>query len=271
MENRQLKYFIAVAEELSYGRAAKKLHVSQPAVSRQVKLLEEELKVTFFDEEQKREHKRIVLTEEGVYFYKEALKMVQLQRDSMAGLERLRTRKKLLTLGFCSYLPPESLRRVLRIIREGLPEFELRFKEYADQAALLEGLEEDEVMLVAGVLPAEKRGDLVEVVIEEGHYVAVFPCGDARGKAEELSVSVFKQERWIFLQGLRAFEAPGQEVGHVGHAQVLIEEGFGLGILPSFFVQGVKILPYTACRWGICMKRSRTGALHERLNEHIQL
>jgi DNA-binding transcriptional LysR family regulator len=267
MENRQLYYFVAVAEELSYGKAARRLHVSQPAVSKQVKLLEEELRVSFFDEEQKRAHKRIVLTEEGLYFYKEALKILQMQEDSIEGLERLRTRKKLLTLGICSYLPGEALRRVLRLIKDKLPEFELRLKEYVDQVALEEGLAQDEVMVVAGMLAESRKEGYVEVVIEEGHYVVLFPCKDARRKGMEVSTGVLEEERVVALRGLSPLERRGYEVGSIDQAEAVVEEGLGIGILPSFFVDGVCLLPRVECRWGIAMKSSRTGSLYERLGQ----
>jgi DNA-binding transcriptional LysR family regulator len=72
MEIRHLRYFVAVAEELNFTRAAAKLHLAQPSLTRQVKDLEEELGVLLFD----RLKNRISLTEGGRVFLSEARRLI---------------------------------------------------------------------------------------------------------------------------------------------------------------------------------------------------
>lgn len=72
MELRQLSYFIAVAEEPHFGRAAAKVHIAQPALSNQIIALEKELGVQFFI----RSTRRVELTRTGAAYYERAVRIL---------------------------------------------------------------------------------------------------------------------------------------------------------------------------------------------------
>ena len=85
MELRQIRYFHCVARELSFTRAARLLHIAQPPLSRQIKLLEEELGVNVFE----RQGRGIRLTDAGKYFMDQTQKMTQQLEETVKATQRI--------------------------------------------------------------------------------------------------------------------------------------------------------------------------------------
>ena len=99
MELRHLRYFVAVAAELNFRRAAEVIHVAQPALSQQIKQLEAEMGVRLFI----RSHHKVELTEAGKAFYLRAQAILEETHQAVADARAVADGEAgRLTLGFVS-------------------------------------------------------------------------------------------------------------------------------------------------------------------------
>jgi DNA-binding transcriptional LysR family regulator len=115
MELRHLRYFVAVAEEQNVTRAAARLHVSQPPLSRQIRDLEEELGVSLFHHSAK----AIKLTEAGRIFLNEARAVLQRADEAVQMAKAVASgRRGEIQVGYAPSLTVELLPNALRIFQE---------------------------------------------------------------------------------------------------------------------------------------------------------
>ncbi|MBE9200354.1 MULTISPECIES: LysR substrate-binding domain-containing protein [unclassified Nodularia (in: cyanobacteria)] len=123
MELRHLRYFIAVAEELHFSKAAEKLHIAQPPLSQQIQQLEAELGVKLFDRKTKRQ---VQLTEAGKVFLQEAYQLLVQLETAVAMTQRTgRGETGQLRIGFTSLVIYDLLPLILSQFREQFLEVEL--------------------------------------------------------------------------------------------------------------------------------------------------
>lgn len=155
MELRHLRYFVAVAEERGITKAAARLNVSQPPLSRQIRDLEHELQVELFD----RAAKQIELTPAGKLFLKDARAV--LQRMDVA-VRRLRALPAVssgeVRIGYAPTPTTELLPRVLKIFRKAQPKARVSLFDLSTNE-MLAGLKARQIDVALVVKPPLKKGD----------------------------------------------------------------------------------------------------------------
>src|SRR3569833_2895327 len=127
MELRHLRYFVAVAEELHFTRAAERLHIGQPPLSQQIQLLEEEVGARLLD----RSRRWVRLTEAGKLFLDDARRILALSAEA-AETARLAERGEMgrLRIGFTASTPlTEVFNRAVNAYRRQYPGVTLGFAE----------------------------------------------------------------------------------------------------------------------------------------------
>ncbi|AOI72745.1 LysR family transcriptional regulator [Burkholderia ubonensis] len=171
MELRQLRYFIAVAEEMNITRAAERLHMTQPPLSRQLQAIEDEIGLPLFE----RGARPLKLTEAGRVFYAQAKRLVD-QADELGPLtRRLAQMSERIVIGFVPSTLYGALPDVIRAFREARPDVELSLIEMftLEQLGALKG---GRIDVGFGRLRFDDDQLVREALIEE-KLIAALPAG----------------------------------------------------------------------------------------------
>jgi DNA-binding transcriptional LysR family regulator len=194
MELRHLRYFVAVAEEENVTRAAERLHVSQPPLSRQIRDLEEELGVQLFE----RSAKAVRLTDAGRVFLNEARSVLDRVDEATRAVKAISSGASgELHVGYAPSLAVDILPRALRQFQSEMPGVRVMLHDLSTEE-MLTGLRENKIAVALMVQqPAQNLRALHSVQLQRYRVsVAVSPIHPL-ARLKDLSLEQILSERII--------------------------------------------------------------------------
>lgn len=212
MELRHLRYFVAVAEELNFTRAAARLHVSVPPLSRQIQDLEQELGVELLV----RTTRSVRLTEAGRMFQLEAGAILQRTHEAVESVKALtQSSHGRVRVGYAASPTIEILPRALQRFHQMKPAARVELFDMSTQA-MLRGLRERtlDVALVVSLAPPDFAGLTLE-------QIATYPIRVAMHANHRFTRQRVVRLKDVASQPLVTFSRDGYPEAHAGLAKIL--------------------------------------------------
>ena len=261
MELRHLRYFVAVAQELHFGRAATRLHMAQPPLSQQIRQLEEEIGVQLLA----RTKRRVELTAAGAVFLRDALAILENVGAATTRAQRAALGEwGWLGVGFVGSATYDILPVILRRFREIHPDVELVLDELGGEEQE-EALRDKRVHIGFTRASNTAPGIVLETLLQEPLLVALPATHPLAGRDSVHLLDLAAQPFVLFRQSspysygesiVRICEAAGftprlaQSVGEMQTAIGLVCAGIGVTLVPgtvrNLQREGVTYLPLAA-------------------------
>lgn len=259
MELRQVRSFLAVAEECHFGRAAARLHIAQPALSQQIKQLEHELGITLFH----RSTRRVELTEAGRHLIGYARTLdAEAERARLHMTELATGHAGRVSVGFIGTATYDVLPRVARTVRTQLPQITLELRGELLAPQLADGLRTGAYDL-AVFRPGADTEDFAVTPLRSEPLVAVLPAQHPLAAEPRIPLEALADETFVihtaqprsamYDRVLSACAHAGFqpasliEVGETSTLVVLVAAGHGVALVPqsvqSLRLDGVTYTP----------------------------
>lgn len=194
IELRHLRYFVAVAEELHFGRAAARLNISQPPLSQQIQALEQQIGARLLA----RTNRSVLLTAAGKQFLADSRQILSMVDDAAARAERLHQGSGELRIGFTSSAPfIRAVSDTLSLFRRDYPDVHLQTREMNTReqiAPLIEGT------LDMGLLRNTALPETLEhAVIVHEPLMAMIPHDHPLANNPNVTLAELAKEPFVFL------------------------------------------------------------------------
>jgi DNA-binding transcriptional LysR family regulator len=278
MELRTLRAFLAVVDHQHFGRAAESLHLTQPALSKQVKQLERELAVELFT----RSTRRVTVTEAGVRLAAHARTLLAGVEETYADLGLLAAgRAGRVSVGFVGTATYDVLPRVAHRVREELPDVDLELRGELLSPALADGVL-DRTFDLALLRPGPGVPDALELrPLREERLLAALPRGHRLAHRRRIDLALLADEPFVtHPSGTRSsFQASivaacaragfvpqvVLEAAETATLMVFVAAGLGVALVPapvrSLGLEGVSYVALTAAPTVDLALAHRTGDL----------
>lgn len=251
MELRQLKYFVAVAEEEHFLNASRKMLVSQPALSQQIKLLEDELGVDLFVKAKRQIYRKVELTEEGKMFFIDAKKILQLCDKAKTSIQNRILSQKALKLGVYHMLTEQRLLDTLALFSKNFPDIDVSIVELPSFLNVQEAVLDESLDFGITVLPLHHK-DLDYISLKKSLMSVIMHKNNPLSSIEKLQLHQLHQERWVEITasfhpiieeieklcikaGFNRRPHIVQEVSSLDVMAQLVNMGKGIAFIPSFY------------------------------------
>jgi DNA-binding transcriptional LysR family regulator len=244
VELRHLRYFLAVAETLNFSRAAERLHIAQPALSKQIRNLEEWLGAQLFE----RSRHRVALTLAGEVFREQAILVLE-QANRAAQLARRVDRGEIgrLSIGFVGSASYSFLPWALRQFHQTFPDVELTLTEM-DAPSQAAALRDGRIDVGFLRLPVTDNDIAFEAIFRE-RFMLALPADHGLADAEQVSFYDLATERFIMFperggsgfrmqitdicQSFGFLPIIAQEAAPMQNVIGLVGAGLGISIVPE--------------------------------------
>ncbi|APO76811.1 LysR family transcriptional regulator protein [Rhizobium etli 8C-3] len=275
-----LRHFVAVAEELHFGRAAARLHMAQPPLSQSIKRLEAELGFPLF----LRTQRRVELTPAGQVFLTEARRTLQ-QMDEGVRMARRAASEDLaeITVTFTSAALYRVLPAALRAHRQRFPTVDIRLDERPTDAQLA-GLQDDSVDVGFVTPPLKAVSGLQIEVVDRDRFCLAVPVSSPLANRNSIGLAELSEESFVLFPHVQGPSLHGrlvsacrqagfvprvrQEARQMHTILSLVAADLGVAFIPegarSMQVNGVAMVPLAGMpddlTWDLAMVWKPRGA-----------
>lgn len=240
----QIRCFVAVAEELHFSRAAERLNMTQPPLSRQIRLLEHHVGTQLLD----RTSRTVRLTAAGKSFFPEAARILRMAEEAASTARRVaKGEKGSLAIGFTAAFGYGQLPELVRRLRERVPGISLTLKELVTNAQL-EALDAGQLDL--GLMrPHAEHGELETVPLARESLMLAVPEREAAQWPKKPTLDCLHEKPFLMYSPYEAryfyqlvqgcFDRAGikpdivEYVGQIHTMLALVNSGMGAALIPE--------------------------------------